>query len=349
MTTTQPVPSARPEPTTLTARTPEDLVAAVPVVLGFLPTDSVVMLTFGAARPFHARIDLPVSPSTRDLAVIVDHLLEPAVRHGVERVVLLLYTDDATGARRAWSALARGCRRRGLRVVEGLRVDDRCWYPLRDRSTSAGQGRAAGGTPYDVGHHPFALEGIVSGTVVHASRDELAATLRPDPDAVERVCTELERLDAVATSSAPGASESDPVVESRWVAATLERSVETGRALDDVEVARLLRALGDGVLRDVACAALDRARARAFVELWRDVVRRSPGWLLPPAATMLGLSAWVAGHGALAWCAVDRCVELDPDYSLMLLLAELLHQAVPPTTWDDLRLNAFDGGDLEAG
>ena len=31
----------------------------VPVVLGFTPTDSLVMLTFGAASPFHARVDLP--------------------------------------------------------------------------------------------------------------------------------------------------------------------------------------------------------------------------------------------------------------------------------------------------
>ena len=35
---------------TLTARTPEDVLAAVPVVLGFEPRDSVVMLTFGGDR-----------------------------------------------------------------------------------------------------------------------------------------------------------------------------------------------------------------------------------------------------------------------------------------------------------
>ena len=36
--------------TTLTARRPEDLLAAVPVVLGFHPRDSLVMLTFDAAQ-----------------------------------------------------------------------------------------------------------------------------------------------------------------------------------------------------------------------------------------------------------------------------------------------------------
>jgi hypothetical protein len=51
-------PSTTPS-TTLTARTPEDVLAVVPVVLGFEPTESLVMLTFGSDPPFHARVDLP--------------------------------------------------------------------------------------------------------------------------------------------------------------------------------------------------------------------------------------------------------------------------------------------------
>ncbi len=42
-------------PTTITVKAPHDLIAAAAVVLGFWPTDSVVMLTFGSAEPFHAQ------------------------------------------------------------------------------------------------------------------------------------------------------------------------------------------------------------------------------------------------------------------------------------------------------
>ncbi len=56
MTTSTPHQTA---PTTLTARCPEDVLALVPVLLGFLPSESVVMLTFGAAQAFHARVDRP--------------------------------------------------------------------------------------------------------------------------------------------------------------------------------------------------------------------------------------------------------------------------------------------------
>ena len=52
-------------PTTLTARTPEDILAVVPVVLGFEPTESLVMLTFGSDPPFHARVDLPDAAGRR--------------------------------------------------------------------------------------------------------------------------------------------------------------------------------------------------------------------------------------------------------------------------------------------
>ena len=54
------------------ARSPEDVLAVVPVVLGFVPADSVVMLTFGASQPFHARVDLP--PSRAEIPEVVEAL-----------------------------------------------------------------------------------------------------------------------------------------------------------------------------------------------------------------------------------------------------------------------------------
>ena len=90
-------------PTTFTARSPEDLLALAPVVLGFFPHDSVVMLTFGAASPFHARVDLPTGAG--GVAEVVDSLVDPAIRHGVRRVVLLVYGVDRALSRRLWRGL----------------------------------------------------------------------------------------------------------------------------------------------------------------------------------------------------------------------------------------------------
>ena len=66
--------------TTLTARRPEDLLAAVPVVLGFRPCDSLVMLTFDAQRTFHARVDLPPPGDVEaSLPELADALLSPCL------------------------------------------------------------------------------------------------------------------------------------------------------------------------------------------------------------------------------------------------------------------------------
>jgi hypothetical protein len=39
------------------------------------------------------------------------------------------------------------------------------------------------------------------------------------------------------------------------------------------------------------------------------------------------------GNGALAWCAVDRARQADPDQPLAALVADALEGAVPPTAW----------------
>ena len=80
---------------------------------------------------------------------------------------------------------------------------------------------------------------------------------------------------------------------------------------------------------------MTRADAPRHVELWSDLVRRAPADLVAPAAALLGFAAWLAGHGALAWCAVDRCEADDPGYRLAGYLAEALAQAVPPSVWDE--------------
>jgi hypothetical protein len=79
---------------------------------------------------------------------------------------------------------------------------------------------------------------------------------------------------------------------------------------------------------------MTRRDAAAHVALWTDAVQRSPEDLVGAPAAVLGLAAWLAGNGALAWCAVDRCAEREPDNSLAVLVGELLSGAVPPSSWE---------------
>lgn len=304
--------------TSLVARTPEDLIAMVPIVIGFAPSDSVVMLTFEATHCFHARVDLPARPDEVD--ELVDALLEPALRNGVRRVVFVLYADHPAPARRAWRGLRSGCRGAGIEVVEALRVDGERWYPLLGGDRRIREN----GVRYDISAHRFAAQAVVDGRVTHASRDALAALLDPDP----------ARTAAVAELAAALPDPGEERVEGEWVDRLVRRHTAEGSSPSDEEVARLLRALSMTPLRDAASSSLARASAQAHVDLWLDVLRRTPAPFTPPVASMLGLAAWQSGHGALAWCAVDRCAEVDPDYRLMTYLASALTHALPPSVWE---------------
>lgn len=306
--------------TTLTARSPEDVLALVPVVLGFEPTESLVMLTFGSDPPFHARTDLPDDPA--DVPVMVESLLDPARRHRVPRVFLVVYSERGRSADGALQATARAFRRAGIAVIDGLRTDGRRWYPVPRRS-----GVPAHGVPYDLSAHPFAAQAVYDGRVVHGSRAQLAATLEPDPDRVAGVVAALAAL----TADAPAALE-----EGRWARDLVVRHVEQHTIPDDAEVARLLRGMLDVRVRDAAWSPLRRPVAREHVTFWTDVVRRTPDPLVPTPAALLAFAAWQAGHGALAWCAVDRCVDASPDYSLAGLVTRILEEAVPPHVWDEV-------------
>lgn len=329
--------------TTLTARSPEDLLALVPIVLGFVPQDSVVMLTFGAQRTFHARVDLPVREA--DVAEVVQALLEPARRHLVRRVVFVLYAADARAARTVARPLVDAFEGAGVEVIDVLRADGDRWFTVLGRR----QGVPLCGVAYDVSAHPFAAEAVLDGRVTHASREGLADTLRPDPDRVAAMAAALAALPARSARDPDGGTggtggdsgDGGGVDELVWARHLVADHATSGTAPGDADLARLLVGLRDPLVRDAAWLVMTPDTARDQVGLWTDVVRRSPLEVRAAPAALLGFAAWLSGQGALAWCAIDRCREADPDYVLAGLLAELLVHAVPPSAWDD-RVEAED-------
>lgn len=304
--------------TTMTARTPEDVLAVVPVVLGFEPHDSLVMLTFGADPPFHARVDLP--DRREEVPDLVGSLLAPARHHGARRVFLIGYGAADSLAERCVREGWRTFERAGISVIDGLRTDGRRWFAVPGRA-----GVPAHGVPYDLATHPFAVQAVYEGRVVHGSRVELRATIAPDPARVGPVVAALAEL----TGDPP------PILaEGAWARELVVRCTETGSPPDDREVARLLRGILEIRVRDAAWSSLRRECAREHVSFWVDVVRRAPEALAAAPAALLAFAAWQSGQGALAWCAVDRSTDADPDYSLACLVAQALLDAVPPHTWE---------------
>ena len=323
---------------TVRATGPADLLALVPGFLGFHPEDSVVLITVGDARqPFHARVDLPGDPV--GLEELTTYLTRVAVRGGVRTIAVVVYSDDHALAEDLVDDLAGRLGAEDVGVACAVRADGERWWVL-------GAVGGGPGTPYDVSCHPLMAQAVVDGTVVHANRRELADTLVGDPAGVEEVEAYVGDVlgrfdDSRGRRLLPADDRRDLVVEGRWVRHRVRRHLEDGLPLDASDVARLtVLFLVSVEVRDVAWAEMDHGNAARHVDLWRDVVRRTPPQLRAAPAALLGFAAWLTGNGALAWCAVDLAQETQPDYGLASLICQALSGAVPPSVWEPLSPDA---------
>lgn len=331
--------------TTFTARSTEDVLALVPVLIGFEPQDSIVMLTFGGSETFHARVDLP---RPADVAPCVESLLAPTRLHRVAQVLFVLFSDDDRVARTVALTLKRRFEGAGVGVIDVVQAHGSRWFaPL------GGSGIPAHGVPYDARGHPFRVQAIVEGRVVAASRGELAARLQPVPGAVEAVENALvdlwsglpavlrARLEDQTSTNAAAAAIASVRIDGPQLRTLLDCHLLARTVPDDADAARILLAVHDARTREHAWFGMRRVEAVHHVRLWTDLVRRAPDRLVGGAAGVLAFSAWMHGDGALAWCAVDRCLADQPSHSLGRLVADALERAVPPVAdWEAM----FPGG-----
>ena len=329
-------------PRLLRVKTPTDLLALVPYTFGFHPEDSLVLITAEAEQTCHARADLPDRLSSgavdvEEVSELCGYVASVAGRNRARSVVLVLYTADAGLATAVHGTLVSHLDSVGCRAGLALRADNGRWWSLTPCTDACADDCCpAGGTPYDISAHAFTAQGVLEGQVTHGSREELAASLavldRPALAAVEAAAGR-------ATRRRP--SRSHLVAEGRWVEDRVRRFLGDGEPLSAADAGRLLVALVSHEVRDVAWALMSRENAADHVTLWRDVVRRSPEDLVAPAAALLGFAAWLAGDGALAWCAVDRCQDASPDYSLARTITQVLAGAMPPSSWQPLPRKAL--------
>lgn len=304
--------------TTLTASGPEDLLAAVPVVLGFHPSESLVMLTFGAVRTFHARLDLPPPGDVGAVAEVVEALLAPSRSQRVERAAFVVYSGDAELAASLAAGLVPAFVADGIGVVDVIRAHDGSWCRVPVRA----EGAESPPAPYDDTHHPFNAQAVFEGRVTLASREELRSIVAPDRGCRERWAA---RLDALPPPGPADAARALGLVAA-WVS--------SGADPDDEGAARVLATVTRTDVRDVALYAVTRDCARDHLRVWAALLRGAPDRQVPDTGAVTAFCAWQAGQGALAWCAVDRCLDVDPGHRLGLCLAECLARALPPQAWD---------------
>ena len=105
-------------------------------------------------------------------------------------------------------------------------------------------------------------------------------------------------------------------------------SYRAGRPVGDDQAAALTVLLELPSLREFAARGTSGEAWQ--IEMWTDLVRRAQPPFTAGPATMLALSAMLAGNGALASVAIDRALDTDPDNRLAQLLGQALAAGIDP-------------------
>jgi Domain of unknown function (DUF4192) len=300
---------------TLPVRTGADLIAAVPYVLGFHPADSLTVVAVRGRRiVFAARADLPDG----DPAEVAWHVTGAVARQSVDAAAVLGHGPPGR-VTPAVLAVVDALRRRALPVLDALRVTGgRYWsYLCREAACCPPEGR-----PCPPPDGAIAAAATYAGAVALPDRAALAARLAPPAGAASVAATARARARLAGLATGELGRAGDAAVRAA------ERRHRSGGRLGDDEVAWLGVLLADLGVRDGAWARTGGEQWR--VDLWSDVVRRVDTRYAAAPACLLAFAAWRLGDGALAWLAVDRARAADPDYSMALLMADVLAEAVPP-------------------
>ncbi|MEU6072645.1 DUF4192 domain-containing protein [Micromonospora sp. NPDC047074] len=317
----------------LAVRSPADLIAAVPYLLGFHPTHSVVVVAMrGRQITFAARADLPDLTDPRDPA---GHLAGVVARQDAEIATVLGYgpahlVTPAVDAVRAALGTA------GLAVLDALRVTDgRYWSYLCVEPECC----PPDGKPYDVAASEVSAAAVFAGQVALPDRAALVAQVAPVTgparSAVREATARAERRLAALLDQVPAADPGGerPICSAGAAALrAARRRHRRAQVLTDDEVAWLSVLLTREPVRDHAWARTDGRDAD--IALWTDVLRRAEPELIAAPAALLAFAAWRAGQGALAAVALERALAEHPGHSLALLLDDLLRRGVPPGELD---------------
>jgi hypothetical protein len=318
---------------------PAAVLAVVPHLLGFVPRNSLVVLGAGAPRgriQLTLRFNLPDPPDPAAARAIAEHTVSILTRQRHVMAIVIGYGPGHLVTPIA-DALRDLASRAGLGLKDVLRVEDgRYWsYLCHEPSCCPPEG-----VPI-AADHPAAEAVAAAGGSVLPDRAALAESVsalggiarQSMRQATGRAEAHLiSLLGRAAGSGQPGKLRRLFVLEGlSAVADAIATYRRGGRFSTDDQVAWLSVALASFQVRDDAWARMDMEHRDAHRRLWTDVVRRAEPAYVPAPASLLAFTAWQCGNGALANVALDRALEADPNYSMALLLRDIIDAATPPS------------------
>lgn len=308
-----------------TIREVGELIGALPLMFGFHPVSSLVLVTHTrstSAQTGFIRVDLPAPP---DVPAVIAQLRDALVR-GDAVAVTAVVIDGSSGAdgaphRAVVDALTSGLAEADIKVrhaVWTVGTESHARWQCYDPCHCAGSVPAPDTSPVI-----SAL--TVAGATTADSRDLLAATLAADPE--DQLARRRDLLTRRWSRVSPSPDSAYRVVRDAITAAADDSDLPS---LTDEQIVDLAVALSDPTVRDRCLTAAIDTDAEAAERLWTVLARTTPVPQRATPAVLLAMHTYLRGDGVLAAIALDIARNADPDDRLAQALDAALGHGMPP-------------------
>ncbi|MFF4812775.1 DUF4192 domain-containing protein [Micromonospora chersina] len=310
---------------------PADLLTAVPYLLGFHPTDSLVIVGLTGTRiAVASRADLP-QPS--QVAAWADDYILSQIRMlrnaAATRAIAVGYGPAATVTPAIDTVIPR-LAATDIDVFDALRVTDGRYFSYLCQDPAC---CPTDGVPFDPQRSDITMHAIVAGCHALPDRAALVASIAPTTGDARVAVTRATAHARARRRTLISEAGRDGLIRAgeQAVRDMLARYADEQTLTDD-ELAWLTVLLPVPAIRDVAWQATDAQPWH--VAMWTDITRRAHPPLVAPPASLLAFAAWRRGDGALASIAVDRALAANPAYSLAQLIDQALRAGLTPSVLD---------------
>ncbi|MDT0201741.1 DUF4192 family protein [Nocardioides sp. AE5] len=241
----------------LSIHSSDELIAAIPHMLGFKPQESIVLIPIRSDLPT-ARIDLPTTPRAQEQAW-------RSIREGMSRyarpgaaVGIVCFTADRQQADLIGREFAERLDTIGIDTHLLLWADETRWADL----VTGDMGLQTDGAR----EHVATMTVLAGRPQPAATRDSLAQSLVGDREPVARLLPETRANTTASTVQAEG----------HWAVSRVQQFQRDGVRLDDADAARLLVAIEAIPTRDQLWLGMTRGNAVSHVALWTDLTPTAP-------------------------------------------------------------------------
>lgn len=315
-----------------TVKTPHDLLAAVPFLIGYHPSDSLVLISVKKdALEMAMRIDFPINPPEGTYQLLASHLQKDRA----EAALVIAYEPESENSgEQVLRELADVIATSEIPVRELMLVRSNRWRSLLCNDSSC---CPPNGNPVeDFQNSRIAAEQVANGKVLPFDDSEglshsISATnfskdLNWNAQVINfRVAQDDPELNAKQRDGAES------------ILLLADFYMQDGKCEDLKLKARVLGRLSDIQVRDYALGCHNPENLNSYLVMWRELLRIAPPKFVAPVAALFAALAYENGEGALAHRALDRAIEDDPEYSLARLLRRVFGSGWPPSGFAQLR------------